>query len=176
MNSYPDIFASGMPACGKSDFGDWLSTNHGYLHIDFEKRETYHFERFKREIYLLIERVHAKPLIEVLREEKKPIYFNWGFPMTSIHLAADLASLLMPVWFYADDTLSREAFIHRGGIPIAAFDKQMRDISSYGSALDSIFGANTIRSITSDGHLSPEEIWKQIQDFNTAEPSAAANA
>ena len=168
----PDIFVAGIPATGKSYFGEWLAKNHGYLHIDFEKQGDLLWERYRKGLYYWVERSLAKPLIDQLKAEGKPLYFNWGFPLSSlqIDMAGQLTKNLLPIWFHAETSLARSAFEKQEGIPVRLFDNQVADIARHGFALDTLFGANTIESLRGDiGYLKPEDIFNKILSFSAFE-------
>lgn len=110
--------------------------------------------------------------------EGKPLFFDWGFPVTLASTAGEISTVTFPVWFHGDIDLARRCFSTRGGIQISAFEKQVGDISQHAFALDAILGANTINTFRPDGsHKDPVEIFDAILEFNNkeAEQADAAN-
>src|SRR6478609_9592393 len=133
----PSIFLAGMPGCGKSHFGRWLAVTHGYRHVDFERDQEALLSQMGAELFQFVDLRNPMPLIERLAHREQPIVFNWGFPLHCLDIASEIATKLLPVWFFASPSQARTSFIERADVPLAAFEKQMAEISRNGFALDS---------------------------------------
>ena len=125
------LFVAGVPATGKSWLGQWLAANQGYLHIDAEKNGGADFDQagIHAEWDDLIQRGRADRFVRVVGKLRKPVVVNWGFPVRFLYIVSALqAEGFSTWWLQAPRQVARDAFVKRGGIAPAAFDKQMDDI------------------------------------------------
>ena len=160
------MFVAGMPGCGKSHFGRWLAVTHGYRHIDFEQDQEVLLSQMGAELFQFVDIRNPVPLIERLVQQGRPVVFNWGFPLHCLDIASEIASRILPVWFFTSPTLARKSFMERADVPLGAFEKQMADICQHGFALDAIFGDFKVQTIADDGTKKPcEEILTEIEGF-----------
>jgi hypothetical protein len=59
--------------------------------------------------------------------------------------------------------VARNAFVKRGGIAPADFDKQMDDIEREWLLIATVFGSNIVNGLRPDGsQRTPQEIWRDI--------------
>lgn len=173
MNKYPDLFISGMPACGKTTFGKWLEEKYGYKHFDFEKIRPSLLEQHPSEMGEFVNLRIPKKLIDSLIREGAPIVFNWGFPVSRIDTAASIANQILPVWFCAEPAIAEKRFKKRGGQPVSEFREQVSDLSIHKVRLDAVFRGNTIEMI--DGSGSFLEFGTAFQRIKEFEPDSPHN-
>jgi hypothetical protein len=162
----PHLFIAGVPCTGKSLLGGWIDKNCGYIHIDAERAGGADFDNagVHREWDELIASGRADNFAAAVRHLGKPIVLNWGFPMHFAFVVTALqAARFSAWWFSADRAQARSAFLKRGGIPVALFDRQMKEIERQWLLIERLFGENMINGLHSDGsQREPKELWKEI--------------
>jgi hypothetical protein len=104
------VLISGIPATGKTCFGNWLAREHGFLHIDLETSP------------LLQDVMPMEPLafIGKARAGRSDMVITWGFPPLPQYLAKvrDLhVAGLVAWWFDGDREAAFESFKDRPGHP-----------------------------------------------------------
>jgi hypothetical protein len=120
------LFVAGVPATGKSWLAQWLAANQGYLHIDAEKNGGADFEQagIHKEWDELIRRGRADKFVRAVGKVRKPVVINWGFPVRFLYIVSALQTEGFSAWWLqAPRQIARNAFVKRGGIALAAFDK-----------------------------------------------------
>jgi hypothetical protein len=76
------LFIAGIPAAGKSHFGQWLAAHQGYLHIDPEEN-TLLDDLASRDAWKTCWSARrCEPFANQLRQHAR-VLFNWGFPHNS---------------------------------------------------------------------------------------------
>lgn len=158
------IFLAGVPAAGKTYFGNWLAKNKGYLHLDFEKSESADAAEVRKEWDEFFATGKELPLIQALASKNVPIVFNWGFvPNAHSFIKHLLTYGMAPVWFAASKSHAEGEFVKRGGIPVEAFNTQMQKIAQYQQELGDLFQSCVIFTIDKEGNrVSPEVIYERI--------------
>ena len=157
------IFIAGVPATGKTYFGNWLEKHHNYFHLDIENNSD-RTHNLQNEISRFGQG-DCRPLCDKLRDMGKPIAFNYGFPPKRLSIIEDLLKYgLKPVWFTASNKIARKTFLDRGGIDIEFFEKQMNSIGEMEYPLHCVFGECEIKTLLDDGtRLEPEKIYRYIK-------------
>ena len=168
MNILPpkSIFLAGVPATGKTYFGDWLEKNYNYLHLDIENKESVINHNLLNEVGEF-RNGNYESLFYKFKEFEKPIILNYGFPPEYLSLIKNFFNYgLVPVWFDAKRNVSCEKFLERGGIDIKYFNIQMDKIEKYKIELNNAFGKCTIQTLRDNGtRVSPEDIYNNIKQI-----------
>ena len=116
------VHLAGIPATGKTSFGRYLSREHGFAHYDLE---CFHrgwpvpslHEMWASSPYEFARRALAS---------HGRVAIDWGFPVGCLNMVAELKRAgARVVWFNGHIAHARLLFVHRGGIPVAAFDAQV---------------------------------------------------
>ena len=161
-----DLFVAGVPATGKSWLGQWLTEEHGYLHIDAERDKGADFDRVgvHDEWDELISTGRATKFVKAIGRLRHPVIVNWGFPTRYLYVVSALqADGVRTWWFHAERYLARQAFVARGGIDPAYFDRQMVDIEREWLLIVSVVRPRIVQGLNPDGsQRTPEELWREI--------------
>lgn len=160
------LFLAGVPATGKSYFGNWLEKNYNYLHLDVEKYESARQHGLEREI-LHFYAGNYYGLLGKLSQANRPVVFNWGFPPEALKIAQIfIHSGLSPVWFSANSQIARRKYIERNNVSeVHFYDLQVSKIKRNKEDLYSAFGGCIIKTIFDNGsRLDAEAIFKQIRE------------
>jgi GNAT superfamily N-acetyltransferase len=162
----PHLFVAGVPATGKSWLGQWLAAQRGYVHVDAERDHGADFERVevRRHWNDLVATGRARSFVAAIGEQHKPVIVNWGFPTRFLYVVAALqAEGIATWWFHAEAEVARRAFVRRGGIPVAYFDRQMADITREWLLIEAVFRPRILEALRPNGaHRSPEDLWSQM--------------
>ena len=161
------LLIAGLPATGKSTFGDWLEQHNGYFHLDFDEEPLVQQRGFGREQQLLWKHHQTEPLVEALRARHQPVVLTWGFAPKFLPLVERmLAHGFATVWFAADPATSRRAFIARGGIDVKYFDQFLVTLLPVEPAIFQVFQGHVLRPLRDDGtRLPPSAIFTHIQPW-----------
>src|SRR5262249_48687377 len=125
------IFLAGVPATGKSTYGQWLEDRHGFIHVDFETSQE---DPIKSGIYQKFMQGDVNSFHNHFLSLETNIILSWGFvPDKSLltYLQALKDKGVEMWWFNADRLVAREAFIARDELPgseqigVNLFDLQM---------------------------------------------------
>jgi hypothetical protein len=155
------LLIAGIPATGKSHFGQWLSREHGYVHVDVEKACRLEILGLRATWDACFQSGDASPFVADLRALGSPVAVDWGFPPDLLHIVRALKREGVGVWWFdGDRARAREEFVKRGTVPVANFDAQMPRIEFRWAEIRDAFGLNRIDVLASSGQrMSPEEIW-----------------
>jgi len=158
------IFLAGVPATGKTYFGDWLEKNHNYIHLDIENNESVISHNLQNEVSEFWNGNYDL-LFCKFKELEKPIILNYGFPPEYLSFIKSFLKYgFFPVWFDANKNVSREKFLERGKIDIKYFNIQMAKIEKSEKELTDTFSKCKIRTLQDDGsRLSPEVIFSEVK-------------
>src|SRR6266516_8169845 len=104
----------GVPASGKTFFGDWLQSKKRFLHVDMESFQgsfawrIWEAARDTRDFSLFC---------DYLREQSANVVLTFGFdPNFDIHLLKEAG--VVTWWFNARREWARDTFICRGGVSV----------------------------------------------------------
>jgi hypothetical protein len=160
------LFVAGVPATGKTWFGEWLAKKHGYFHIDAERDYGVDFDKLgvHAEWDDLIGSHNAREFVAAINKQPRPVVVNWGFPTRFLYVAAALKAEAVPIWWFnGDPEMARRAFVRRGGIDPALFDKQMSAIERDWAQIEAVFRPRILHALRQDGsHRTPEELWSEV--------------
>lgn len=155
------LLLSGVPATGKSTFGNWLEEAKGYLHVDAERDgrlQELGVHECWAEVFTSFD---ATEFVKRLKGMNNEVVFNWGFPTQFADVARALQNAgLEPWWFDADHVVARRLFLNRGGIPIADFDRFVSDLKRDWPKIEPIFQPRIVKTLSDDGlYMSPNKIY-----------------
>ena len=157
------LLIAGMPATGKTHFGEWLEAERGYVHVDAEVHG--HLERVG--VHGLWngarETGDATALASALRSLANPVVINWGFPPPCLPFVCALKDAGFVLWWFdAQVALSRSEYI-RAGRPIHAFDTQVSAIGAARQVIEAAFTPNIITTLKANAvRLTPATIFDAI--------------
>lgn len=157
------MLIAGIPSAGKSYFGDWLETHHGFLHIDDvsgNRLRLYGLHQAWEESLLARD---ARPFIDELQKCGRPAVLNWGFPLDSLAFVGLLKHAGLTLWWFdADIKAARREHI-RNGRDVTAFDVQVTDIAAHRTQIDMLFQPNVLHVLSPQGErMPPEEILEKM--------------
>lgn len=142
------LHVAGIPAVGKSSFCRYLARKHGFAHYDLEcwprgwpaPHLKPMWDDSPREFVAQLRSIHQKVAID------------WGFPVNSDVRVSELQAVgVRLIWFTGDFAHARKLYDERGGLALAAFDKQLRDIRARGYPKG--LGAVVVTTLTRGGRL-----------------------
>jgi hypothetical protein len=146
------LLLAGLPATGKSSFGNWLEENKGYFHLDFDEEDIIQQRGFGHAQDRLWRHGNATPLWDGIIARHQPIVLTWGFAPQFLSLVKQLLTWgFVPAWFTASPAASRRAFIKRGGIDVHYFDRYMESLQPIESEVQVVFGRNILQTLHDDG-------------------------
>ena len=164
------IFICGIPASGKSSFGEFLRDVYGYFYIDMEHSpwadETIHdiwdfiFSDLGNE-----DRVND--FIKVLGTKGDKIVLDLGFVPNDIYfwIVSSLKKFgCRIIWFNCSYDVAKKRFTNRQtSLPIELFEKQMRRISDNWEAICDRINPQIIEMVSEDGKSKTKnEIYTEI--------------
>lgn len=166
---------SGLPACGKTTYGDWLRDNRGFTHVDIEtlpnRRKM--FNHFRNGQILL-----GVAMLPVDIPSHDRIVFTWGYPpgpkwRNVIAFLRDTHGF-RPWWFTGPRHIAGEAWIARerrvhqlsdiaADDHFKAFTAQADLIQLQQVATAKFYGGSILQTLNTDrSRLSPEAISTHI--------------
>jgi len=157
------LLIAGIPATGKSHFGQWLSRKHGYVHIDVEKPDRLSLG-LDATWNTILQPGGVSRFLAALRALRHHVALDWGFPPELLHVVREMRSEGLDIWWFdGDRARAREEFVKRGTGAVSDLNVQMTNIDSQWVGIRDLFGPNRIDVLASSGQrLSPEEIWTRI--------------
>ena len=158
------LLLSGIPATGKSTFGRWLATEHGYLHIDIEKPGRHQELSLTSAWDACLPSGDVSDLIREFRLLSPKVILDWGFPPEWLNIVSGLKRGGADIWWFdGDRAKTREEFIKRRTVAVADLDLQMYKIERWWQDIIALFGRNRIDVIAPTGQrMSSEDIWRHI--------------
>ncbi len=157
------LFVAGMPAAGKSHFGEWLQGTHGYHHIDAEKLGAFTPLGLQDSWNLGASTQDFSRFSSMCLRLGRPVLVNWGFPPHCLALAIALVdSGFEQWWFDGDRVAARDAYVDAGRDP-TLFDQQTSEIARHKGEILKLFDGRSIRVLDSLGErVDPAQIWRVI--------------
>ncbi len=158
------ILIAGIPATGKSYFGEWLRLNHDFIHIDVEdapsKRLLGVYDAWD---HFLTTR-DVLPLFSVLDKYQQDVVIDWGFPASHLPWVVDLNKAGAELWWFeGDSAVASSQFTRRNTRPILEFYAQVPGLRFAWPEISKVFGANCVK-VLEEGRpqLTCEEIWERM--------------
>ncbi len=125
---------SGVPASGKSSFGESLKDKHNYLYIDMEN-SPWPDERLHTIWDLIFQHVgddtRVEHFVEAVKTRTNKAVLDLGFPTNDTYFW--IVPLLKKfgcrvIWFHCDEKIARQRYLARDNRPVEPFDIQMKNI------------------------------------------------
>jgi len=178
------LLICGMPASGKTSFGDWLKDRFNFFHLDLESRDCLAVaglpEFWPARIWNLDQEGIAR-FFAYLQSLDRGVVLTWAFHTDLIGFVAQLVQAgATPWWFEADRLASRARRVQRArvirdgvsqpGTPdLAHGDRYTATLVARWSEISPIFGNNVVLTLGSDGTYIPrEELWARITSGSAA--------
>ena len=139
------LLISGVPATGKTAFGDWLQNEKSFLHLDIEK-------------------IQKIPDVNDLIKLSRPVVMTWGFDpqQKELQIVGGLKNLGVSLWWFtAETSIAREFFMRRGG-DVRLFDYQMSRLRQESGKIEELWSPNIVETLNSAGYLPRETIYQRI--------------
>jgi hypothetical protein len=160
------LLLSGVPAAGKSYFGQWLESNEGFLHFDVENDD--HLDQhLLKHLWdeSFVPGDGAARFVDALRHLSCPVVLDWGFPPSWLDVVAMLKTAGVQIWWFdADQEAARKAYIARGDRPIECFERQIAKISRHWAEIRAVFEPQLIPTLKPNGdRMPPEHIWRLVK-------------
>lgn len=154
------VLIAGIPASGKTTFGDYLRDAKHFLHVDLEAPDAFF-------ISVLDESVRVGRLevfLDVLKQNATRVVLTWGFHPGDFAIIQALKSAEAELWWFdADEEAARERFLARGTGAAASFDAQLSRINAVRDEIEACFAPRIIQTLRPDGSfLSCEEIFDMM--------------
>jgi shikimate kinase len=132
------ILISGTPCCGKTTFGDWMSKEHGFIHIDMETFQGTDHHRVWESTWR-----HSMPeFVEYLRGLSDKVVLTWGYrPIEEFPIVRTMRAAGITCWWFDEpEMLARDANRVRGTVSESTFDAQIQRIRSAQTQLLDFYG------------------------------------
>lgn len=172
----PLLLIAGIPAAGKSHFSEWLESRHEFLYLEVYNHDP---RRDRSMVSVGLEKEWAccwqgnacSQFVEALRERRKAVVLEWGFPVRCIQAVRALKEGGFSIWWFdADYEVARKKFVERARDKVRDFDSQMRDfdvqmrgIEKQWLNIKALFDPNIITTLDKQGNLlDVEEIFLHI--------------
>jgi hypothetical protein len=175
------ILISGMPASGKTSFGDWLRDNRGYVHVDLDAAnclKTAGLPPFwtEKERISNLDSGRLREFVRHLKTMPNPTVLTWTFPADLVDFGREMTSFGVVAWWFEADRLAarqryasrntvlRNGVYARGKPDTTLFDRYVGAVSSNWARISPIFGDRVIRALGSDGRfVDPVSIFDRLQ-------------
>jgi hypothetical protein len=174
------LLICGMPASGKTSFGDWLRDNRGYIHADLDAASCLKAAGLppfwtEKERIANLDSGRLREFVRHLRTVGKPSVLTWTFPTDMVDFGREMTSFgVVAWWFEADRLASRQRYaarntVLRNGVyakgkpDTTLFDRYVGAVSSNWARIAPIFGDRIIRTLGSDGRfIDPVSIFDRL--------------
>ena len=159
------LLLSGIPASGKSTFGQWLAENKGFLFLDAEKLGV--LERVGlRAVWnsMFVAGGSVLPFVKSLQQLGSPIALDWGFPPACLPVVKALKRASFEVWWFdGNRTAARQSFITRNTVPVSCLDVQMQSIEKSWQNIERVFRDHMIETVSAGpSYLAHEQVLDRI--------------
>ena len=176
-----NLLISGIPASGKTSFGDWLRDSRGYLHVDLDLADCLKITGLppfwsEKERIADLDTSRLREFVRHLKTLGKPAVLTWGFNTDLIDFVRELTGFGVTAWWFEADRLAartryasrntvlRNGVYSRGKPDTALFDRYVATVSSNWARMAPLFGERVIRSLGADGrYVDPVSIFDRIQ-------------
>ncbi|MBL9142868.1 MAG: hypothetical protein JNM99_04220 [Verrucomicrobiaceae bacterium] len=155
------IVISGVPACGKTSFGDWLRDNRSFKHLDMEATAQHDQTRQLWTYFASGQRAKVEEALQKLRAGFERLVVTWGFVPneTGLGILSTFRDQGYELWWFTGPIdKAREEWVRRDNRPDSQlFDGQMANIGRAKHALNSLYAETTIQTLEADGSRMPSE-------------------
>ena len=154
------LIISGVPCCGKTYFGDWLRDNKGFAHVNLEAHDGFS----QHVIGSNLQKAFAPWIASV----SSNVVVTWGFlPNESCFgiIKGFMKNGFAAWWFDANHDVARKQYIERDGEEATCrfFDVQVQRLRDSRAAIDSLYNGRRVETLTDQGRMGVEQIFKHIQ-------------
>ena len=154
------LLIAGIPSSGKTYFGEWLATHHGYLHIDDVNGNCLRGHGLQPAWEESLRGRDARPFIAALQQRSRPAVLNWDFPLDSLAFVGLLKHAGMDLWWFEADVNAARREHLRSGRDSLSFDTRVADVAAHRTQIDVLFRPHVLRVLSSRGeHMPPEAIY-----------------
>jgi hypothetical protein len=155
------LLIAGLPGAGKTFFCRWLASEHGYVHVETDRSQTDEL------VTQLLDPApcNVKPAAEGLKGRGPDVVLEWGFAPSQLGKVRQvIRSGFDHWWFGGDESAARLAFLDRGDVPEAAFDRQLGHIKRSWERIEPVFDSRTLETVTTAPmsgyrHVPPAELF-----------------
>lgn len=180
VNSKSNILlVCGMPATGKSTFGNWLRDTRGYLHLDLELCDCLSangLPLFWSEQHVWnLDSDGLSRFIDYLRKLGKGVVMTWAFHTDLIDFVHSIKERGVTLWWFEGDRLAgRTKFEERGQVlrkgvlsigtsDAGIYDWYVESVVSRWAEIEPLVRGKVIRTLSPDGtYLDPEEVYQKM--------------
>lgn len=180
------LLICGMPASGKTSFGDWLRDNRTYVHVDLDAADCLKAAGLppfwtEKERVANLDSGRLREFVRHLRTVGKPSALTWTFPTDLVDFVREMTTFGVSAWWFEADRLAaRQRYAARGTVlrngvyskgkpDTTLFDRYVASVSNNWARMAPIFGDRIIRTLGSDGRfMDPVSICDRIQAGMTA--------
>lgn len=172
------LLICGLPATGKTTFGEWLHNTHGFLHLDLEMRDCLtrnYLPRFWLERIWNLDKAGLAQFVTYLKVRDQSTVLTWAFHTDLIPFVAQLKDHGFVLWWFEGDRLAiRDSYLARGRVLVSGVayqgtpdiikcDRYVASLISHWHAIAPLFEPNIVRTLQPDGtYLAAEYIFQQI--------------
>src|SRR5262249_8769336 len=155
------LLLSGIPASGKSWFGNWLETHHGFVHIDPEEDTRLRDLGLEASWQVCWQQAACDAFAAAALQLSRAVVLNWGFPAHCLPVVASLKRAGFACWWFdADLAQARQAYLARRKGNPEDFERQMAGINAERQKISSLFESRSLKTLESDGtRLEPKTLW-----------------
>jgi hypothetical protein len=155
---------AGVPAAGKSHFGEWIELYHAFLHLDVEKDGRLDSMGLGGAWATCFTTGDVRPFVLALRATGRSVIVNWGFPVPCLPIVAKLKRHGVVLWWFdADPQQAKAEFTKRGDVPLAAFERQMAAIADSRKDIEALFSPNIVTALAADGsRMTSDELFERM--------------
>lgn len=157
------LFIAGTPASGKTTFGDYLQSRHGFLHLDLEAKQEHRNSLHDLFDHCLNSGRLPEFFTELLRTNPRAVV-TCGLPVSYLFLVSTFRNHGAECWwFVADLELAEREWVKREGRqPMGPEREQFDRLRHVGSQLPGLFGENIITTLSHSGRTPNEDIYAHI--------------
>lgn len=162
------LFLCGIPASGKSSFGEYLRDNHGYFSIDMEHDwpdESLH-AIWNTVFSVKRDESNVKKFVDSVTSKSRNTVLDLGFPINETYFW--IIPLLERygchvVWFECEEDVAKKRYLDRDKRPIAWFDTQMTNIRAGWKVIEETINPIIINVLKADkSGKTDEELYLEL--------------
>lgn len=156
------MLIAGIPSSGKTYFGDWLETSHGFLHIDDVSGSRLRLYGLDQAWEESLRSRDAHPFVAELHKLERPAVLNWGFPADCLGYLGLLKHAGLALWWFDADIQAARREHVRIGKNAQAFDAQVAAIAAHRVQIDTLFSPHVLQVISRHGERLPPEVILEV--------------
>lgn len=155
------ILLSGWPGAGKTEFGQWLKAERGFVHVETDAQPSWVRVLSAQDLGAAIS---AR---DQLRQLGPNVVVEWGFVVSKLASVQRLRSAGFDCWWFdGDHKAAREGFIRRRerlSPDLAGYERQTREITGAWTQISAFYGDRVVRTVLADGsRVSCPELARRI--------------